>query len=169
MWFSCILERAAKDQEELERWQSDEVAHIKGRFIVRHIPDDLKPLVEEAVNQWHSIEKEIFPTEIEKERFMKEFEEARSDLLSGGEGWKLFASKYGAVVYGKVRNMDWVNLFSWILPKAIPGESVRFKEIGRIVTSLFYTEIMFKSKNSPNIRGNKLFQKIEARWKLVSE
>ena len=66
-----------------------------------------------------------------------------------------------------VKNMDWVNLFSWILPLADKEGRESHIAIGRIVTAIFYTELLAHFDGSPF--SAQALERIEARWQVVNE
>jgi len=49
LWNTCVIQYAAKDQETLDRWQRDEYAHIKERFLIQPMPSKLDKLFEKAL------------------------------------------------------------------------------------------------------------------------
>jgi hypothetical protein len=170
LWDECVIRRAAKDQEMAQRWQSDEISHLKEGFLVRAIPDELQSLVLKAIAQWEEIEKKKFNKfDLNKERFLEEFEKARESFWIGNQEWRKFIVFIGSDVQGVFRNLDWVNLFSWILPKADPNHSVKHRTIGKMVTSIFYLELLSKYSKKPNGDINHPLNKIEARWCIISE
>jgi hypothetical protein len=61
--------------------------------------------------------------------------------------------------------MDWVNLFSWVLPNADRERAEAHRVVGRMVVALFYVELL--SKHGADDQSLPLRQ-IEARWRLVS-
>jgi len=63
-------------------------------------------------------------------------------------------------------NMDWVSTFGWILPRADAANAERHREVGRMVTALFYSELMYKYLGQPD---NKAMKRVEARWRLANE
>jgi hypothetical protein len=62
--------------------------------------------------------------------------------------------------------MNWVNLFSWMLPYADKSKSKIYKDIGLMVTALFYVEMLYKYGD--DLENNNL-HRIEARWRIVNE
>jgi len=133
-------------------------------------PPELLPLVEKAILQWKKIERSILSNlRIDKEQFLKDFEKAREGFLNGNEEWENFVSSVGSIVRGAIRNMDWVNLFSWVLPNADPENSAKHREAGKMITSIFYIELLSKHGKNPDRMINDPLSKIEARWRIVNQ
>ncbi|MBF0397825.1 MAG: hypothetical protein HQK78_13685 [Desulfobacterales bacterium] len=173
LWGCCVMQRAAQDQATIERWQTNEIDHLKERFVVQIMPDSLKPLLEKAIAQWEGIEKKLLShLKMNREQFLQEFEKARNAYLRKNTEWHKFVSSVGLIIsYSHpVRNMEWVNLFSWILPAAHPDNEIEHRIRGKMVTSIFYIEQLLKETANPNtvVLGNPL-GKIEARWLIVNQ
>lgn len=100
-----------------------------------------------------------------REVFLSEFEKLREDYLGGGREWRRTALLLSPNIYGAVRNMDWVNLFSWVLPNADQDRAEAHRIIGRMVVALFYVELLSKHESDDQ---SVPLRKIEARWRLVS-
>lgn len=172
VWACCVRQRAARDDATIARWQTDEYAHIKERFIVEPMEYEYQPLVEKALAEWQGIEDGFCAAiGMSSDEFLEAFAKARESFLirfDKRDGvWQEFISKHGKTLYGRVRNMDWVNIFAWVLPQADPANRERNARIGKMVTACLYTEFMFKyavggAKQEP-------VRLIEARWRLVSE
>lgn len=56
LWGACVIQRAAPDKETVERWQTDELAHLRERFLVRPLPAELADLAGRALAQWQQRE-----------------------------------------------------------------------------------------------------------------
>lgn len=167
LWFSCVIQRHPKDQETINRWQTDEISHLKERFYVQPMPSSLNGLVQSALVQWQQIETKVCSNlGMTREQFLKEFEEAREDFLNNGIKWDKAIYSMQNAVYGAVRNMDWVNLFAWVLPLADTEFLVKHREIGRMVTAIFYIELLSKCGFDDD---NLYLRNIEARWRLVNQ
>lgn len=161
------MQRPAQDEETVNRWQEDELSHLKERFLVRSIPSELNELVKSALVEWQQIEKNVCSNMgMSREEFLNEFKKAREDFLNKGEEWQKIINSMQYIVYGAVRNMDWVNLFSWVLPIADKEHSEEYRKIGRMVTAIFYIEML--SKHGYDYE-NSYLKRIEARWRLLSE
>lgn len=165
VWDSCVVERPARNQETVEKWQSDAYVHLKERYYVNPLPSSLHSLIDEAITQWEKIEAKVLNgLGMTKDQFLIEFESTRQNLLKNDLSWQKSVTTSGKLVYGAVRNIDWVNLFGWILPAAYPEIADRLRIIGRMVTAIFYTELLWK-----NINGNEIdLKEIEACWKLAN-
>lgn len=167
LWWHCVQEHAADNQRLAERWQTDDLAHLKERYTVLPMPDSLRPLLEKALIEWREREKAIGTRlQVTPEQFVDEFKKAREQFLKGNDEWSLFVNRTGRIAYGAVRNMSWVNLFGWVLPAADPHNEEQHRKTGRFITALFYTELLFKYGNSQE-QGN-LMRRIEARWQLAN-
>jgi len=170
LWGYCVTQRAPQDQETLERWQTDEVAQIKEGFTVQTMPDNIQPLVEKAIAQWEEREKIVCSRlKMDRELFLNEFQKARESFLKGENGWEKTVLPMGVIVYGVVRNLDWVNLFSWMLPAADPENSEKHRIVGRMVTAIFYTELLSEHGRNPQGDIGNPLARIEARWRLVNQ
>jgi hypothetical protein len=178
LWDCCVIQLAAQNQETIERWQTDEIAHIKERFAVQEMPNTLKPLVKAVIEQWKEIERKVCSRlNMNQEQFLSKFEDLRRNFLKGNNEWREDVLLMEPVVYGAVRNMDWVNLFAWILPNADKEHYDEYRAIGRMVTALFYVEILSKYIQHENLPKNEnvyyddesALKRIEARWRLGGE
>jgi hypothetical protein len=167
LWGACVTQRAAQNQETIDRWQTDEFSHLTERYIIQPMPPSLNVLVQSALVQWQQIEEKVCSNlGINREQFLSEFNKAREDFLGRGREWEKTIISMEPVVYGAVRNQDWVNMFSWVLPKADKEHSEEYEVIGRMVTALFYIELL--SKNGHDFESEDL-KKIEARWRLANQ
>jgi hypothetical protein len=165
VWASCITQRAAQDQQTVERWQSDHYAHLKERFVISPIPEALNQLVEVALAEWQQRENRLLSVlGMGREQFLDKFEKTKTSFLQGKKDWQGFVYQTGGAVYAVVKNMDWVNLFSWILPAAKPEAASRLFDIGRTATAIFYLEMLSKNLDA---RPENL-KNIEACWKLAN-
>lgn len=165
VWVACITQRAARDQQTIERWQSNEYAHLKERFIVSPLPASLNDLLENALKEWRQRESRLLSVlGLSRDQFLDQFEKTRASFLQGQNDWQGFVNQAGGAVYAVVKNLDWVNLFGWILPSAKPDEAARLSDIGKTVTALFYLEMLWKN---PDARPEDL-KRIDARWKLAN-
>lgn len=171
VWACCVRQQAARGDAAITRWQTDEYAHIKEHFIVEPMAAELQPLVEKALSEWQGIEDGFCAAiGMSSDEFLEAFAKARESFLMRFDKrdgvWQEF-SKHGNALHGRVRNMDWVNIFAWVLPQADPVNRERNVRIGKMVTACLYTEFMFKyavaGANEEPVRL------IEARWRLVSE
>lgn len=166
VWECCVGQRPAQNRETAEKWQEDAYVHLKERFHVNPLPSSLQPLVDEAIAQWEKIEAKVLnDLGITRDQFLIEFESIRQNFLKNDLSWQKPVTTSGKLVYGAVRNMGWVNLFGWILPAAHPEIADRLRIIGRMVTAMFYIELLWKKINGQEID----LKDIEARWKLANE
>jgi hypothetical protein len=166
LWAACVIQRAAPDEETVERWQTDELAHLRERFFVRPMPAEFDDLVRRALAEWHDREQAACSRlGMTRDAFLGEFAKTREDYLGAGREWRQTSESLSPSIHGVVRNMDWVNLFSWVLPNADRERAEAHRMIGRMVVALFYVELL--SKHGPGDQSLSL-RKIEARWRLVS-
>ncbi len=166
LWGACVMQRAAPDEETVNRWQTDELAHLRERFLVQPMPAEFDDLVGRALAQWRDREQQVCSRlAMSREAFLREFEKLRADHLGGGLEWRKTVASLAPKIYGAVRNMDWVNLFSWVLPNADRERAEAHRMVGRMVTALFYVEQL--SKHGADDQAHPL-PKIEARWRLVA-
>jgi len=167
LWDCCVRQVAAKDMETMEKWQDNPLSHLREGFSVNAMPSALESLSVQAIDRWKDIEAKICSNlNMSREHFIEEFEKARTSFLAGNADWKLFA-EHGLTVHGAVRNMDWVNLFTWVLPNADREKRDEHRSIGRMVAAVFYTELLSNCLESEYIDKESL-RKIEARWQIVN-
>ena len=167
IWSICVMQRAAQDEETINRWQTNELSHLKERFLVQPLPLELKNMAHSALIEWQQLEKKICSNlGMNRTEFLSLFEKAREDYLNNGKDWQKIISSIQNKVYGAVRNMDWVNLFSWILPQADKEHNEEYIQIGCMVTAIFYIEMLSKFGRDHN---NDNLKRIEARWLLVNQ
>jgi hypothetical protein len=166
LWGACVIQRAATNQQTIERWQTDESAHLRERFLVQPMPPELNDLVQSALAQWQQIEEKVCSgLGMSREEFLSEFKKSREGFLNRGREWQYAIARMRAGVSNAVRNMDWVNLFSWVLPNSDREHYEEYRAIGRMVTAVFYVELL--SRHGHDYESDYL-RKIEARWHLVS-
>jgi len=167
--YHCVLRLSAESESVMNRWDSSEFAYFKEGFKILPIPGDTKTHenVKNAQIQWNKKEKNILKAlNMDKINFLKEFNKARDSHLAGTREWETFIFCSAPIVYGCVRNMSWVNLFAWILPLADKENHDKHKEIGLMVASLFYIEMLYKyGKNTEN---SEALANIEAKWQILN-
>jgi hypothetical protein len=160
-WDNCVGRKAAKDQEEAIKWQNDEYAFIKESISVQSLPSMLVPDVDKALDQWSKIEQRVLEElRMTQEQFLTEFERTRQCYLSGNNSWRN-SKVLNVCVTGVVRNMEWVNLFGWMLPESYPSIKKSMPNISKMVTAIFYLELLIR-RESPSYMS-----KIEVRWKMA--
>lgn len=166
IWECCVKQRPAKDRETAVRWQTDELSHLKERFVITPLPSNINELVQAALLEWHNIQnKVLLNCRMDDEQFLVLFEKIRDDYLKNGNEWLSTVNSIYSKLYGAVRNLDWVNLFCWILPKADKEHAEKLTKIGKIVTAIYYIEML---ANCGHDHESGILKKIEARWCLVS-
>lgn len=99
-----------------------------------------------------------------RDQILKEFEKARESYVNKGAEWQMKIMGIQVVLNGAVRNMDWVNLFTWILPVADKEHADEYRTLGRMITAIYYIEIMSKQGYDYEYRDLK---RIEAGWRDV--
>ena len=167
IWAACVRERTAEDQETTDRWQTDEYSHLRERFSVRPMPSELDKLASDALVQWQQIENKVCATlGMSREQLLNKFAKARESYLNKGTEWQMTIVEMQFALSGVVRNLDWVNLFSWILPVADKEHADKYRATGRMITAIFYIELLFKNGDDCNDRELK---RIEARWRIVNQ
>jgi|GEM_PF-1488188 len=165
LWGACVMQRAAQDQEVANRWQTNELSHLKEGFRVQPMPDYLNSFVQDALAEWQQIENKACHN-LNRGQILSEFEKARDDFLNGGNDWRKIIAAMELSVNEAVLNIDWVNLFAWVLPNADKENAEEHKVTGRIVTAIFYIEQLIKHGSHPEHNNLK---RIEARWQLVNQ
>lgn len=176
LWQSCVRQRAATSQQQMDRWQNDERAHLSERFLITLAPSEYAPQIEAALAEWDAIESAIlappqhgsflWPAK-DRNVFLDEFAAARSLHLTG-TALPESLMRLCLSLTGKVRNMDWVNLFALVLPAADPEQREGHLARARMVVAIFYLEQigkMFLASDSP---VEEALRKIEGRWQLVA-
>ncbi len=167
IWNTCVRAKAPDSEDAISQWQEDEYAHLTEGFMVLPLPSDLNESVQNALAAWNTIEEKVCcRMNMSRAQFLEEFEKMREDFLKNGRQWKTKAMFMSAQVYGSVLNMNWVNLFSWMLPYADRTNSKTLRETGRMVTALFYIELLSKYGDD---HENVYLKRIEARWRIVNE
>jgi hypothetical protein len=158
----CVTQCLAKDTATAQRWMTDPFAHLTEGFIINPVPIRLIPLIQEAQQQWQIREQQCLEgLGLTRESFLETFAEIRRQFLSGQGGWHGAVSALSASVYDVVRNMDWVNVFAWILPRADAQHADVHRETGCVVAAIFYTELLLRHADK------NVMQRIEARWRLA--
>ena len=173
LYSACVVEKTFFNSREeamaaMERYKTDEIARIRDLFPVKPMPLRLNPLVQEALAEWQEIERNACSRlGMSHDEFLKRFEEGRQKFLDRNSEWILEVTPMGHAVEGLVKNMDWVNLFSWILPKAYTESSNQHRLVGRMVTAMFYCELL--TRRGGEGPDSEDFRHIEARWCLANE
>lgn len=171
LWSQCVTQVAATDDETIQRWRNDEVAHIRGRFRVSIMQESTRPLVEAAASEWERIEV-IFLKRMggmTREQFLTEFTALREEFLNKTPLWIGKALGWGNIAYGAVKNLDWVNLFSWVLPQADPSHVEDHRQRGKMVTAIYYTEMLGKYGTSEAPNHQNILTRVDARWQLLQD
>ena len=171
MWNSCVLQRPIDDpkavQDVFDRWSTDELAHIRERFLVLPVQTEHMTLIQEAIAQWNEREKKgLQRIGMSKNDFLQRFELGRQNFLTGNLNWMVHVISVGIKLDGVVRNMDWVNLFSWVLPQSDAKCANEHRQMGKMVAAFFYCELLAKYGNSGP--GHDALRRIEARWLLAN-
>ena len=79
-WGACVMQRAAPDDETVKRWQTDELAHLRERFLVRPLPAELADLAGRALAQWQGREEAACSRlGITRDAFLRQFATLRED------------------------------------------------------------------------------------------
>lgn len=167
IWDVCVFQRPAPDKETADIWQTDEVRYLNEGFIVKEIPQEMIPLAESALNHWKEIE-ETLCTRLNTtpEQFLNDFRKIREDYLNQQADFAKLTLTMLNAVYGVVRNLDWVNLFSWILPRADAKNAEKHLRAGLMMSAVFYIELL--SKPFAKYAAQPL-KKIEARWLIANQ
>lgn len=169
IWNLCIIRTAPKDLETENRWATNETAYLREGFIIKQIPEHIHQLVIKAVLYWEDLEKNLLDRLlISRADYLRNFSEARTCYLNGSQEWEDFIFSTESAVRGVVRNMDWVNLFSWILPIADLENSEHHRLNGQMVATVFYSELLSKYGHNPNLVSNNPLGKIETRWRMAN-
>ncbi|MEI7639114.1 MAG: hypothetical protein WCJ37_17520 [Syntrophus sp. (in: bacteria)] len=167
VWGSCVRQFVTKDQETSDRWQKDEISHLRERFLIDPMPSELDELVQSALDQWQQIENKVCAKSGKnREQLFCEFEKVRESYINKGTEWQDIISESQTLLYGAVRNMDWINLFTWILPAADKMHADEYRVAGRMMTAIFYIEIL--SRQDYEEKSNDL-KRIDARWRIVNQ
>lgn len=161
LWGACVIQHAPANDETVERWQTDELAHLRERFLVRPLPAELADLAGSALAQWQEREQAACSRlGLTRDAYLRQFVTLREDYLHGGHDWQQPVALLSPAIHGAVRNMDWVNLFSWVLPNADRERVEAHRMVGRMVVALFYCELL--SRHGADDESLPL-RKIEAR------
>ncbi|RMG02685.1 MAG: hypothetical protein D6726_07075 [Nitrospirae bacterium] len=166
VWDCCITRLLPKDREMRNRWEEDELTFLREGFRLAPLPEKLKPLTIEALAQWKEREEKVLERlKMDREVFLREFNLIRDSYLNKENNWQTPLLSMAHIVYGAVRNMDWVTLFTWILPITDSENAAKYLEAGKMITALFYLEILYKYLANP--QGCHALDKIETRWQMA--
>lgn len=169
----CAVQLLAPDQETAQKWYDDDFLHLTRGYRVNPMPDRLQPLVHAATAEWKQTETRICEKlGLDRQEFLRRFEEARSDFLKNGEDWKDFVLETYPAVCAAVKNMGWVSLFSWLLPFADYDHAKTHRDTGRFIVAAFYIETLYDYRIFDRYGANMIcrdpIMKLEARWRLAS-
>lgn len=169
----CVVQLGAPDEETAQKWYEDDFLHLTHGYLVNPMPADLEPLVQQATAEWKETEWRICERlGFDRQEFLRKFEEARSDFLANGDDWQEFVLQTCPAVHGAVMNMEWVTLFSWLLPFSDHANANAHRDTGRFVAAALYIETLYDYKLSGRYGANTLcrdpIMKLEARWRLAS-
>jgi len=175
LWYACVRQRAPRDEHQAEHWRQDELSHLRERFVVTLAPPELGPIITGAVAEWDRIEAKILaldavrPTDqpsATRADYLAAFAQARESFLADRTPSPQHM-EIGVAVRGAVRNMDWVNLFAWVLPSAVPDDRESSLDRARMVVATYYFEMIGKAARFPDGIDERTWSKLEARWRLV--
>lgn len=176
LWYACVRQRAPRDENQADRWRQDELAHLRERFVVTTAPPEFGHIITGALAEWDRIEAQILALDpvrpidqpsATRADYLAAFAEARESFLED----RTVSPQHldiGVAVRGAVRNMDWVNLFAWVLPGAVPDDREALLDRARMVVATYYFEMIGKAVRFPNQMHDRLIKKLEAQWKLVT-
>jgi hypothetical protein len=147
----------ASERAEAERWLSDFEAYTRARMRnVRPLPQNLRPSVEKALNQWHERESRFLGNGGGSEflRWTAQTIGENSppsgpvDVEDSPEG---ILTRHKIEMVGEhnarthtVPNIDWVHAFAWILPLADPQNAVEYGSIGGVMATIMCCEAILK-------------------------
>lgn len=169
----CAVQLLAPDQETAQKWYNDDFLLLTCGYQVNPMPDGLEPLVQAATAEWKRTEGRICERlELDRHEFLTRFGEARADFLKNGDDWKDFVLETYPAVYGAVKNIGWVSLFSWLLPFADYENAKAHRDTGQFVIAAFYIETLYDYRLSGRYGANMICRdpliKLEARWRLIN-
>jgi hypothetical protein len=171
LWNLCP-QPVAETDEEVKEWYYQPESHLK-KFseLVQPLRPSMNSLVQEAINEWQKIEFNLFfVLKINRADFIDEFKKTRELFFSKKMDWQPGIYKYGLLCEGLVRNMEWINAFSWQLPAADPKNCKKYVEIAEVMIAVMYLEILVKYMDEADPDNlNEPLKKIEARYKVVFE
>jgi len=166
VYWCCVNPLYPKDETTAKLWKEDEFLRLKHGYYITPLPEKLKGHILDAISFWKRREIEVFEKMgMKRDEFLRKFRELREDYYQGGKRWKKNVVIFYSKVKGAVKNIQWVDLFSWILPIADSENVEVYRSIGMVMTALFYIEMLFKS-SYPS--GEDYIKRIEARWKIVN-
>lgn len=173
LWDWCAVQLLAADQETAQKWYDDDFLLLTQGYRISPMPDRLEPLVQAATAEWKQTEVKICEKlRIDRQEFLRRFEEARADFLKNGDNWKDFVLQTYPAVYAVVKNIGWVSLFSWLLPFADYDNAKAHRDTGRFILAAFYIETLYDyrifNKYGTNMICRDPVIRLEARWRLVN-
>jgi hypothetical protein len=130
---------------EEERWESDFETFMRARMRnVRPLPDNLRPLVNQAMDDWN-------------ERESRFLQDSRSEFLESTEqplkeySHESVNRDFMLLMIGEdnaqtitVPNIGWVHTFAWILPLADKQNAAKYASIGAAMATIMCCEAMVK-------------------------
>ena len=135
--------------------------------MVHPLPLKLKEFVNDALLEWKEREDRVCKKlNMSREAFLDTLEKLREDFLKGGTNWQMAVIEIYPAITGVVRNLDWVNLFSWILSLTDRKNKNEHIARGRMVTAMFYVELLVRHDGSA--ASTKALKSIKARWQIVN-
>ena len=165
---------AAPTDELFKRWQIDAYAKLTEGYNVFPIDETFNPLISAALDEWRSIEEEVCKhLEMTSEEIINTVTSSRKAFGDGGLKWDMILSPLRACPNGVIRNIGWVNTFTWILPRADAENKERYKRVGQLVAALFYVEMFsrygFDYQKNGRTYDNEVCARIDACCQLVSD
>jgi hypothetical protein len=146
---ALAIRPVARNKKEAEKWLSDFEAYTRARTRnVQPIPDQLRPLIDRALDEWQGRENE-FLNAIRSTR--SEFLAEASRLIRKFTPKSRQAPNLDIILIGEaaerrptVRNIDWVHTFAWILPKGDAKNAASYRIVGETMATIMCCEAMLK-------------------------
>ena len=170
MWSQVITQSPATDDDTIRRWYEDDLVHLKERYRVAPMDESNRELVNAAIAEWSLIQVKFTENAgFSEDEFLERFTQLREWKLENVPQAGVNVAQLSQMARGVVKNMDWVNLFSWILPQADPKHKLAHLLWGRMVTGIYYVELLGKQNISTVGSGDNPITRVDARWRYMDE
>jgi hypothetical protein len=183
LYSACVTPVVASTPEVAQKWAEEPARYQQAlvRF-VKPMPERLRPLMEKALKQWEGIEAEALArTRQDRPGLIQVCSHLRTGLHEADPmarlaelEWTNDCMRYGRVLDGAVKNLDWVDCFALFLPAADPADAPAHLDCGRLILAIFTLDrlgyfLSEKGMDREALRADGVIRNLEARWAFLNK
>ena len=160
-----VIKLAAPDEVTLERWQSDYLVYLREGFQIHEIQNEHRSIVDSALVEWKSNEARLLSLfDGSHDKFSTWFASLREamwrDQTIPVKSFSHDENDDAHILYGAtelsrmvVMNITWCPTFGAFLPLAIPEIRRPLAQVGMMMSSIFFLEMIAKVRDRSDIRA----------------